>query len=116
MARRARAQQESEPQDAPQDGPQDEPMEDAGDELTGFNGDGTTYIDDLRNELLNEVTSLAIAAGAPIETLRLDSKRFRACAQSHFVEKFQEKVRMVYRRRKPKVNKRLGKPQLHQIH
>jgi hypothetical protein len=66
-------------------------MEDAGDELADSNGDGTTSIDNLPNELLN-VTSLAINAGAPIETLRLVSKRFRACAQSHLVEELQEKV------------------------
>jgi hypothetical protein len=99
IARHARAQQGFEPQSESQDAAQDELMQDMGDELADMNGDSMTYIDDLANELLNSVTSLVIASGTPIATLRLVSKRFRACAQSHLVEKLQDKVSKTYKKR-----------------
>jgi hypothetical protein len=93
MARRAREERGFEPQSALQNGSQDELMEEIGDDLADFNGDVTTYIENLPNEILNAVTSLTIASGDSVGTLRLVSKRFRACAQSHLIKKLQEKVR-----------------------
>jgi hypothetical protein len=55
----------------------------------------------IQNELLNAITDLAKASGTPIATLRLVSKRFRACAQSSLVERLQEKVCKTYTGRKP---------------
>jgi hypothetical protein len=94
MTRRAaRAERGSEPQSALQDGSQDELMENIGDDLADLNGDATTYIHNLPTEILNTVTSLAVASGTSGGTLRLVSKRLRACAQSHLIDDLQEKVR-----------------------
>jgi hypothetical protein len=103
MARARRAQQGSEPQSEPRYEAQDELMEDIGDDFLDMNGDSMTYIDDLPNELLNAVTNLTIASGTPIATLRLVSKRFRACAQSSFIERLQEKVYRICTGKKPQL-------------
>jgi hypothetical protein len=103
-ARAHRAHQSSEPQNESRDEAQDELMEDMGDDFLDMNGDSTTYIDNLPNELLNAITDLAKASGTPIAPLRLVSKRFRACAQSSLVERLQEKVRRNYMRKKPQLS------------
>jgi hypothetical protein len=103
IARARRAQQGSEPQSEPRDEAQDELMEDIGDDFLDMNGDSTTYIDNLPNELLNAITDLAIASGTPVATLRLVSKRLRACAQSSLIERLQEKLCRTSTGKKPQL-------------